>query len=93
MLTKEGVLFANRKETKREVENIGKCDAPDGFWIEIFSPDTRRLALEAILNAESKRRLEANCLTEEYIMDYLEKLESSLNSRVIGQFQAMERRI
>ena len=42
--------------------------------------------IEAILNAESKRRLEANRLTEDYIMDYLEKLESSLNSRVIGQF-------
>mmetsp|Transcript_19724 Transcript_19724/g.24329 ORF Transcript_19724/g.24329 Transcript_19724/m.24329 type:complete len:119 (+) Transcript_19724:1-357(+) len=49
--------------------------------------------IEAILNAESKRRLEANRLTEDYIMDYLEKLETSLNSRVIGQFQAMERRI
>lgn len=45
------------------------------------------------MNAESKRRLEANRLTEDYIMDYLDKLESSLNSRVIGQFQAMERRI
>ena len=49
--------------------------------------------IEAILKAESKRRLEANRLTEDYIMDYLEKLEQSLNSRVIGQFQAMERRI
>lgn len=40
--------------------------------------------IEAILKAESKRRLEANRLTEDYIMDYLEKLETSLTSRVIG---------
>ena len=26
-------------------------------------------------------------------MEYLEKLESNLNQRVVGQFQAMERRI
>jgi len=49
--------------------------------------------IEAILKAESKRRLEANKLTDEYIMDYLEKLEQNLNNRVIGQFTAMERRI
>ena len=43
-------------------------------------------SIEAILIAESKRRTESNRLTEEYILDYLEKLESSLNQRVIGQF-------
>ena len=36
--------------------------------------------IEAILKAESKRRLEANKLTEEYILEYLEKLENSLNN-------------
>jgi len=49
--------------------------------------------IEAILKAESKRRLEANKLTEDYIMDYLDKLEQNLNNRVIGQFTAMEKRI
>lgn len=49
--------------------------------------------IEAILKAESKRRLEANKLTDDYIMDYLEKLEQNLNNRVIGQFTAMEKRI
>lgn len=42
--------------------------------------------IEAILKAESKRRLEANKLTDEYIMEYLEKLETNLNSRVVIQF-------
>lgn len=36
--------------------------------------------IEAILKAESKRRIEANKLTEEYILEYLDKLESSLNN-------------
>ena len=36
--------------------------------------------IEAILKAESKRRLEANKLTEEYILEYLDKLELSLNN-------------
>ena len=49
--------------------------------------------IEAILKAESKRRIEANKLTEDYILEYLDKLETSLNTRVVGQFQAMERRI
>ena len=49
--------------------------------------------IEAILKAESKRRLEANKLTDDYIMDYLEKLEQNLNNRVMGQFTAMEKRI
>jgi len=49
--------------------------------------------IEAILKAESKRRLEANKLTDDYIMDYLEKLEQNLNNRVIGQFTAIEKRI
>ena len=31
--------------------------------------------IEAILKAESKRRLEANKLTEDYILEYLDKLE------------------
>ena len=42
--------------------------------------------IEAILKAESKRRLEANKLTEEYILEYLEKLETSLNNQVSKQF-------
>ena len=49
--------------------------------------------IEAILKAESKRRFESNQLTEEYILDYLDKLEQNLNNRVLGQFKAMERRI
>lgn len=40
--------------------------------------------IEAILKAESKRRMEANKLTEDYILEYLEKLEQNLNSRVLG---------
>ena len=39
--------------------------------------------IEAILRAESKRRFEANKLTEEYILDYLEKLERRMNESVI----------
>ena len=39
--------------------------------------------IEAILRAESKRRFEANALTEEYILDYLEKLERRMNESVI----------
>ena len=42
--------------------------------------------IEAILKAESKRRIEANKLTEDYILEYLDKLENSLNTRVVGQF-------
>lgn len=49
--------------------------------------------IEAILKAESKRRIEANKLSEDYIMDYLEKMESELNSRVVKQFHNMEKRI
>ena len=60
---------------------------------ELFLITESLSQIEAILKAESKRRLEANKLTEEYINDYLDKLESSLNQRVMGQFQAMERRI
>ena len=34
--------------------------------------------IEAIVKAESKRRIESNQVTQEYIHSYLEKLESSL---------------
>ena len=53
---------------------------------ELFLITENLSQIEAILKAESKRRLEANKLTEEYINDYLDKLESSLNQRVLGQF-------
>ena len=49
--------------------------------------------IEAILKAESKRRFEANKLTEEYILDYLEKLESRLNENVLKRFLDMEGKI
>lgn len=49
--------------------------------------------IEAILKAESKRRIEANKLSEDYIMDYLEKMETELNSRVVKQFHNLEKRI
>ena len=49
--------------------------------------------IEAILKAESKRRQEANQITEEYILNYLESLEQNLNQRVQGQFQTLENRI
>ena len=49
--------------------------------------------IEAILKAESKRRQEANQITEEYILNYLDSLEQNLNQRVSGQFQNLEKRI
>ena len=49
--------------------------------------------IEAILRAESKRRFEANKLTEEYILDYLEKLERRMNESVIKRFLDMESKI
>ena len=49
--------------------------------------------IEAILKAESKRRFEANKLTEEYILDYLEKLESRVNENVLKRFCDMESKI
>ena len=49
--------------------------------------------IEAILRAESKRRFEANKLTEEYILDYLEKLERRMNENVIKRFLDMESKI
>ena len=49
--------------------------------------------IEAILKAESKRRQEANQITEEYILNYLDSLEQNLNQRVQGQFKDLENRI
>ena len=60
---------------------------------ELFIVTENLNQIEAILKAESKRRIEANRLSEEYIMDYLDKMESELNSRVIKQFHQMEKRI
>ena len=60
---------------------------------ELFVVTENLNQIEAILKAESKRRIEANKLNEEYILDYLEKMEQELNNRVSKQFQAMEKRI
>ena len=49
--------------------------------------------IENILKAESKRRLEANQITEDYIITYLESLEQNLDKRVNGQFQELDERI
>ena len=49
--------------------------------------------IENILKAESKRRMEANQLTEDYILNYLDTLEQNLYKRVSGQFQEMDDRI
>jgi len=45
------------------------------------------------LKAESKRRIEANQITNDFITSYLEKLELGLQSRVESQFKAIETRI
>ena len=50
-------------------------------------------SIEAILKAESKRRMEANHITEDYIKNYLDGLEKNLTQRVTSQFQALEKRI
>ena len=49
--------------------------------------------IENILKAESKRRLEANQITEDYIVSYLDSLEQNLTKRVSGQFQELDERI
>ena len=49
--------------------------------------------IEAILKAESKRRIEANLITEEYIKNYLDGLEKNLNQRVNSQFSNLEKRV
>jgi len=49
--------------------------------------------IEAILKAEAKRRTEANQITSDYIVNYLDSLEQSLSERVTGQFHALEERI
>lgn len=49
--------------------------------------------IEAILKAESKRRVEANQITHDYINSYLDKLDTQLQNRVQNQFQAIEQRI
>ena len=49
--------------------------------------------IENILKAESKRRLEANQITEDYIITYLDSLEQNLDKRVNGQFQELDERI
>jgi len=38
--------------------------------------------IEAILKAESKRRFEANQISNDYISSYMDKLDSSLQQRV-----------
>ena len=37
--------------------------------------------------------MEANKLTEDYILEYLDKLEQSLNNQVSKSFKTMEQRI
>lgn len=49
--------------------------------------------IEAILKAESKRRVEANQITHDYINSYLDKLDTQLQNRVQNQFSAIEQRI
>ena len=49
--------------------------------------------IEAILKAESKRRMEANQITEEYIKNYLDGLEKNLTQRVNAQFSNLDKKI
>lgn len=49
--------------------------------------------IEAILCAEQKRRVESNNITQEYIHQFLDKLELSLQQRVTGQFSQIDTRI
>ena len=45
------------------------------------------------MKAESKRRIEANQITEDYIKNYLDGLEKNLNQRVNAQFSTLEKKI
>lgn len=49
--------------------------------------------IEAIVKAESKRRIESNQVTQDYIHSYLDKLEQSIQQRVHAQFEQIEKRI
>ena len=49
--------------------------------------------IEAVLNAESKRRTEANQITQEHITHYLQELENTLTNRVQDNFKILESRI
>lgn len=60
---------------------------------EIKLVQEQLIKIENILKAESKRRIEANQITEEYILNYLDSLEQNLNKRVNGQFQDLDERI
>ena len=71
-----------------EIGSAGSAEVNDGENQndELFLVTESLNQIEAILKAESKRRIEANSLTDTYISDYLDKLEQSLNTRVLGQF-------
>jgi len=63
---------------------------PDG---ELDAIQEQLQKIENILKAESKRRLEANQIMEESILDYLDKLEQQLHLRVNEQFHDLQARI
>ena len=49
--------------------------------------------LENILKAEQKRRVESNEIMNEYILNYLDQLQYSLNDRVSQQFHQLKHSI
>ena len=49
--------------------------------------------IENIMKAESKRRVESNQIMDEYITNYLDQLQQSLNDRAKTQFSQLKQRI
>jgi hypothetical protein len=58
---------------------MAKRNTDDEAILQIFEGLSQ---IEAILKAESKRRFEANQISNDYINSYMDKLDSSLQQRV-----------
>ena len=50
-------------------------------------------SIEAVLKAESKRRIEANHIMDDYIMGFMTSIEDQLTARVDTQFKTLQKRV
>lgn len=49
--------------------------------------------VENIIKAEQKRRVESNEIMNDYIVNYLDQLQASINGRVNAQFHSLKHQI
>ena len=83
----------------QQSENYGAAEGePADLMFNDEDPELRQVntdleEIEQVIDAEKKRREESNQIMKEFIVEYLQDLESSIANKVDGQFNELKNRV